>query len=217
MTPPTSHETSNSNVEGTSEETGTYRDPQGLDFGNGSQKTYAVSEDSFIGEWLGSLLSGSYGESERSSDIIQLLAEDTSVDDPISAVSDAFDRLAQHLTIAIRTTQGDTSEQKMAQALGVTWESQTIVRVRWAWLSLPCALLAATLLFFGITVAGTSKARLDIWKSSALALLFHGLEDPSSGGAECPNHVTEMKEQARKMRVRFENEGDCLKLVEEYG
>ena len=67
-----------------------------------------------------------------------------------------FDWLAQNLSVAIRSTgRISFSDSSVDKALGMAWETTTIVKVRWGWLSLSAVLLVASLSFFGITVTGT--------------------------------------------------------------
>ena len=175
-----------------------------------------TSVSTTIGSWLGPLLSGNATPDivpESSSDVIELFIGN------LTQVPAIFDRLAQYLTIAFRAGDEDPVQNPgMAQALGVTWQSETIVRVRWAWLSLPAALLAASLVFLGATVLGTTRGRVGIWKSSTLALLFHGLGERGEEGVGGVEHVVGMEERARRMWVRLdEGEGDGGRLVEKHG
>ena len=49
------------------------------------------------------------------------------------------------------------------------------VRVKWAWLTFPAALVAFSILLLLFTIIATVKARVPVWKDSSLAVLFHGL------------------------------------------
>lgn len=170
------------------------------------QEYYLVGANPTIGAWLGSLLSGNvtlYPVLNFSSDVIELFHND------YGQVPAIFTRLAQYLTVAIRTARADlTVAPGMGEAVGVTWLSETIVRVRWAWLSFPCALLVASLVFLGITVVGTARGESGIWKSSTPALLFHGLGEKGGERVEGSGHVVGMEETAKRMKVRFVDEGE---------
>jgi len=170
-----------------------------------SQGYYLVGADHTFGAWLGPLLSGNstpYSDPAFSSDVVELFNYDT------RQVPVIFARLAQCLTIAIRTAEDLEDNSWMAQALGVTWMSETMVRVQWAWLSLPCALLLASFVFLRVTAVGTARGKLGIWKSSTLALLFHGLGARDGDWVEGSGHLVGMKETAERMRVRLVDEGN---------
>jgi hypothetical protein len=59
--------------------------------------------------------------------------------------------------------------------LGTASNMQTCIRVQWAWLGLPSALIVLVICFVVATIVYT-RAWKRTWKSSALALLFHGLD-----------------------------------------
>ncbi|KAJ9603954.1 hypothetical protein H2200_011476 [Cladophialophora chaetospira] len=81
--------------------------------------------------------------------------------------------LSNSMTVTMRQN-GDPPN--LASPTGVVYITETCIHVQWAWLSLPAALLFLAAIFLGITIF-TSRAAQPKWKSSALALLFHGLDD----------------------------------------
>ena len=185
---------------------------------------YLVSNTLGILAWLGPLLSGNVTEDfGRSTDVMDLFYKGYA-ENPgsglfvstvtISVVQDTFDRLAQSLTTWIRTSQNSSFDLGMGEAVGVTWRSETVVKVRWAWLALPCVLLAGTTIFLGFIIMGTTKKHLGIWKSSSLALLFHGLEEGSGEVSEDLGHMVGMETTAEKTCVRLGHQGHGARLVE---
>jgi multisubunit Na+/H+ antiporter MnhB subunit len=54
---------------------------------------------------------------------------------------------------------------------------ETVVHVRWPWLALPGTLVVGVALLLLATILSNRRARAPIWKSSANALLYHGLDD----------------------------------------
>ncbi|KAL2858633.1 hypothetical protein BJX68DRAFT_262184 [Aspergillus pseudodeflectus] len=54
--------------------------------------------------------------------------------------------------------------------------TEIYVSVRWLWLVFPSALVALGLVFLGLTMLTNGRRGLRLWKSSILAILFHGLE-----------------------------------------
>ena len=105
-----------------------------------------------------------------------------------------------------------------AYAQGVTYESQTCVGVRWAWLALPGALLVCSIVFLTITIVQTSAAkqawRLP-WKSSALALIMHSFDDETRHRIGYVDRLEEMREAARVMRAQLVPTEKGWRLVEQ--
>lgn len=159
----------------------------------------ASLQDSVLRTWLGGLLSGNATPHQfpdlASGDAIELFGGQD-----LKTMTIIFDRLAQHLTVSYREAAVGS-----AQALGIAWESQTIVRVRWKWLSLPCALVAASLLFLGAAAVESTRARVPLWKSNALALVFHG---PRELSEYRKRDVAAMEQSARTLRVRLTSSTD---------
>ncbi|CEJ58310.1 hypothetical protein PMG11_06972 [Penicillium brasilianum] len=59
---------------------------------------------------------------------------------------------------------------------GTAHSSEVFVKVKWEWMILPGCLVLAGSLFFIATMVVNRTARMPLWKSSALAPLYHGLE-----------------------------------------
>ena len=190
-----------------------------------SREDFLVSSTPQILNWLGWLLSGNATSVDIPSTVVvglfhyghggHSLPENSNVF--IAGVQDTFDQLAQSLTNWMRTSQGNAFDLSMGQAVGVTWTSGTVLKVRWAWLTLPCVLLAGTLVFLCFTMIMTRKQQMGIWKSSSLALLFHGLEERSAEGIEDLGHVVGMEERAGRTWVQLVDEGQGARLVERSG
>lgn len=58
---------------------------------------------------------------------------------------------------------------------GMPWSMEQLVDMRWEWISFPALLLVGGLILLSATVAQSRKNKTLAWKSSALALLLHGL------------------------------------------
>jgi len=193
-----------------------------LDYDGLTANAYIVAADPNLGAWLGPLLTGFASQLTQSgsspslppSDVVALFQNSN-----LTQTSATFTRVAQYLTVFYRNAANAVDPETdvgPAQALGVVWEDQTIVVVRWAWLSLPGALLALTVLYLGLTMAGSIGGRGTVWKSNTLALLFHGLRgdwtESGNGDEKDIGHVVEMERKAQTMVVRLMDEGDgeCL-------
>lgn len=119
----------------------------------------------------------------------------------------AIDGLANAITAAIRNG-GD--EVNSAPATGMVLVSQTCISVRWAWMVLPAALLFLATLFLAATILQTSADSMGTaWKSSTLALLFHGLSPETVESVGSVDRSKEMEATGRKMQaqLRWERHG----------
>ena len=78
------------------------------------------------------------------------------------------------------------------------------VEVRWLWLILPASLNMAGVVLLVITIVFTKKSKAPLWKASATALLFHGL-DFELGDTGPSEKLRDMDREARSMRVQLVN------------
>jgi hypothetical protein len=80
----------------------------------------------------------------------------------------------------------DSATRSALRASNVT-EYRTVasakvyVRVSWGWLVLPTVLVVTGLVFLGSSVIVNRGQGLRLWKSSVLAVLFHGLDGVEMG------------------------------------
>ena len=85
---------------------------------------------------------------------------------------------------------------------GAAWHSVAFVEVRWPWFIYPVSLVLLSVLFWIATTVFSTDKEQTVWKSSSLALLFHGLSGWDI--AECQADSTkEMDEAAKKMEVQL--------------
>ncbi|KAK9779627.1 hypothetical protein SCAR479_03693 [Seiridium cardinale] len=93
-------------------------------------------------------------------------------------------------------------------AQGTMWHSESILKIRWAWLVLPLTLVAMSALLLVSTILATKRLHAPLWKSCPLPFLYHGIRewdnneeaDLSGGRLE---RVHAMKHQARLMSGRI--------------
>ena len=107
--------------------------------------------------------------------------------------------LANAMTSIVRQN-GDTPSTEYAH--GTVYGSQTCIRVQWAWLSLPSALIVLAVTFLMATILGTRTWQL-IWKSSALALLFHGLDARNREQYGAMVDLPAMEDAAEEMQAKL--------------
>ncbi|RDW90853.1 DUF3176 domain-containing protein [Aspergillus mulundensis] len=91
---------------------------------------------------------------------------------------------------------------------------QVYVFVHWAWLVLPCGLVVLGAVFLGLTILLNSRQRLRPWRTSVLAVLFHGLHGPKSE-AELTKTDTagQMEQVAQNIHVRLRRVDSLKGLV----
>lgn len=141
-----------------------------------------------------------------------------------------FANLAKAITTYVRTT-------KMSEQTGRTWDDgglwddnwdivgagdangtaynlQVYIHVRWPWLAFVGSILVLTILFFVLVVAQSERHNVAVWKSSPLALLFHGLKSDEAPRADL-HSIPEMEKHANKLKVRLRNIGSGTQLEEE--
>lgn len=99
-----------------------------------------------------------------------------------------------------------------------TTRTNLVIHVQWAWLALPIDLVVLALIFQIVTMVRTSRRETAIWKSSTLALFFHGRgvrEGVHSTGGAGMDDIAVMEDLAGRMKVRLENNGRDWCLTEE--
>ena len=107
--------------------------------------------------------------------------------------------LANAMTSIIRQN-GDTPSTEYAH--GTAYGSQTCIRVQWAWLSLPSALVVLAVAFLIATILETRSWQMT-WKSSALALLFHGLDARSREQYGAMADLPTMEDAAEEVQAKL--------------
>jgi hypothetical protein len=122
----------------------------------------------------------------------------------LASVQSTFENIAQSMTVHMRNA-GNASYS--APALGQVINQETCVQVRWAWLTYPAAVVLLLVIFFAAMIweTGRDVHRVHGWKSSPLALMYHGLnqdvQDRHGYGVLVQN--SEMEQNARRMQVRL--------------
>lgn len=124
-------------------------------------------------------------------------------------------KIADYVTTYMRnsgTKDFDWLDELNGPALGQVFYNTTCVRIRWTWMAYPASLVVMLLLFFICTIVQSrnQQARLQSshdFKSSALTLLFHGLDYRSQRQLEyigCNNNrMQELQDKTRDVRVKL--------------
>ena len=140
-----------------------------------------------------------------SSDIAQALwhAED---------LGSLMENLADRMTDALRNLYADPASD--ADGLGKVYTTQTYVHVSWPWLILPVGLVLASCMVLLAAIISSSRHQTIVWKSSSLAVLFHGFAG-GAGGYRHSVYRKQMEMAAAEMEVQLaESANGELRLVE---
>ncbi|MCJ1461150.1 hypothetical protein MMC28_011532 [Mycoblastus sanguinarius] len=105
-----------------------------------------------------------------------------------------------------------------APARGLVMHDETCLHVRWSWVAFPATFVLFTLIFLVVTIIDTrpTGSRVQIWKSSPLALIFHGLEMSNTHlkDQKDVSEIGNMEDFARDIVVRLDPTENGVKLVE---
>lgn len=84
---------------------------------------------------------------------------------------------------------------------GIMFRDEVFVSVQWPWLILPALLVIIGTIFLTVTIVASKKGNTPLWKSSVLALLYHGLD-----GMETADYMTgrEMEKTAEETDVQLQ-------------
>lgn len=120
-----------------------------------------------------------------------------SIDETVAGVATA-------MTDRVCIAGTDYWRQRSGAALGVIHQTTTCVRFDWKWLLLPALLVALSIVLLCVTIAQTVRhTRQQVWKSSPLPLLFHGLSSGIRQGVDRVMQLDEMNAVAEETSVRL--------------
>ncbi|KAF2137075.1 uncharacterized protein K452DRAFT_194758, partial [Aplosporella prunicola CBS 121167] len=123
-----------------------------------------------------------------------------------------MEALANSMTGVIRQQPNDTEDMRFVK--GKTWRTQTCIRVRWPWLSFPVALLGLGILFtMGIELTTRRGTWRRDWKSSPLALLFHGLDEKTRRKKGELKRKDDMYAASKEIKVRLRKVDEGWRFV----
>ncbi|KAF2671238.1 hypothetical protein BT63DRAFT_211058 [Microthyrium microscopicum] len=102
--------------------------------------------------------------------------------------------------IATSMTNAIRNSQKKATFKGTATQAQTKIVVRWPWIILPVAVVVGGNLLLVLSIVESSRRQTPLWRSSSLALMFHGLKGVGDYPAE---KTSEMESSAKELKVRL--------------
>lgn len=119
--------------------------------------------------------------------------------------------LLQNISISITNLMRNV-DNTTAPVVGQVWNTETIVHVRWVWFIYPIAVIVLTLLFLVATIVESSTQHIKVWKSSILAVLFHGF-DPVYDSSNGTLDNTQMEAHAKQVKVEFMPRQEAWRFV----
>jgi len=117
-------------------------------------------------------------------------------------LSQTVKAVAASMTNLVRSSSNSTT------VFGEAFQTETFVHVRWGWMTLPVISIILASAMLALTALHSSRHRTALWKSSTLALLFHGLEARQAEELHVDS-IGDLQRRAQEMRVELtkSNEG----------
>jgi len=128
----------------------------------------------------------------------------------------AMDELAQSMTIMIRSyllNEGYGNCYQGTCVQGFAQSVEAFVHVRWGFITLPVLVVVLTAVFLVGPMLGSRWSRVSLFKSSALAMVFHGLDRDARASFARSGSLEEKKTLARDVRVQLADYGDHRNLL----
>jgi len=115
--------------------------------------------------------------------------------------------MSRAFTTMVRKTRNFDTD-KVDNVNGKTWQPIVKVKIRWRWIILPVVLLMFSLIFLLATVIRSTKqdAKVGIWKTSALAVLFNGLGEDVQETVGNTTSRGYARSKAKDLKVKLEEE-----------
>jgi hypothetical protein len=115
--------------------------------------------------------------------------------------ADGINMLMRDLAVSMTTAFRGFNGAEPTNGTSITTESY--VHVRWGFAILPIAAVLSCLVFLLASMAMTRTSNTQLWKSSALAALFHGLDQETREKFHAENGLHVKKKHAKTVRVRL--------------
>ncbi|KAF2807923.1 uncharacterized protein BDZ99DRAFT_522530 [Mytilinidion resinicola] len=119
-----------------------------------------------------------------------------------------LDNIAAAMTNSVRRKDNGTELVR-----GSAWAPQTFVQIRWIWILLPALLLIFSFVFLVGTIVKSTRQNVAVWKTSALAILLHGLSGDARHMLDPETPASEVEATAQRVQVVLSSEKDASKLV----
>lgn len=123
-------------------------------------------------------------------------------------ISPGLDQIAASITNSMRRRTNGTET-----VTGAAWAPQTFVQIRWVWITLPAVLLIFSFIFLVGTILESARKNVAIWKTSALAVLLHGLSGDAQHKLDPETPASEVEAAAHNIRMIYSSEKETSRLV----
>lgn len=118
-------------------------------------------------------------------------------------LSNVFGNLAESLTNEMR--RNANNKPFLIGSLG---RPETVLEARWGWIALPVFCTVVSGVFFLISIWESHLSAVPLWKSNALAPLYHGLEPELQKSLEKNEFTSQMTEAAEEVTVHLSRSED---------
>ena len=119
----------------------------------------------------------------------------------------SFQKRLENIATALTNYGLETTNETVR---GRAYVEETYVKVRWWWILLPALLQLSTLILFITTVVYSHRKGIPIWKSSILAIIYHGVEDLDEKKDLAAERLSGMDAVARMDKVQFLRSADGI-------
>ncbi|GME48376.1 putative acid phosphatase protein [Neofusicoccum parvum] len=107
--------------------------------------------------------------------------------------------LAVSVTVSFRSFLG------AVEVLGLALSIESFVHVRWGFVAAPVLAVLLTAAFLGVAMYRSWRCGARLWKSSALAMLLHGLDGDARGRFEATEVLEVQKREAKGVKVQLDD------------
>ncbi|KAL3476224.1 hypothetical protein BJX99DRAFT_258739 [Aspergillus californicus] len=114
----------------------------------------------------------------------------------------SFAKLASSMSAAVHAMDNSSL------VTGTSYESETLVRVQWAWIVLPTSLVLLSAIYLGLTIHQTRKGDLEAWKSSPTPLLVSVVDRSVQSDIRAANALVPMEHVAGMVKARYHRDED---------
>jgi hypothetical protein len=117
-------------------------------------------------------------------------------------LGELFQNIADSITNEMR--KNADNQTPLTGHLGTV---RTVIDVRWAWIAFPAFLVIASLGFFLLSMIESSRHKAPLWKSSILAVLYHGIEEKARSTVQSAEKASEMERESEEFNVQLRRSG----------
>lgn len=126
----------------------------------------------------------------------------------LETLSARFQGMAGAMTSFMRRNPGDVPSESRIPANGTAVISDTCVAVDWYWILLPVSLVSLAVSYFVVTICLIARAEYqNMWKSSSVATLYHGLDPEIRSSLGSLASLQEMESAAQILSVQLRDFG----------